>query len=48
MNLAGITIKFDYKLVCSQFITTYYVIVSKTIYIHYLKKNQLYNQNTYK
>ena len=40
--------RFDYKPICSQFATTHYVTVYKTIYMYYLKKshdslNRLYD-----
>ena len=31
--------RFDYKLVCNQFVTTHYVAVYKTINVYYLKKS---------
>ena len=30
--------KFGYKLVCSQFVTTHYVVIHKIIYMYYLNK----------
>ena len=31
--------EFDYKLVCNQFVATYYVAAYKTIHMYYLKKS---------